>query len=52
MQRKDRRGRGGQCVHVVETDAPLDEVWQASCANVDGWANLMRGIKTSNARVA
>ena len=49
VQRKDRRGRGGQCVHVVETDAPLDDVWQR-LRNVDGWADLMRGIKTSKTR--
>ena len=49
VQRKDRRGRGGQCVHVVETDASLNEVWK-QLRNVDGWADLMRGIKTSKTR--
>ena len=45
VQRKDRRGRGGQCVHVVETDAPLDDVCQRQLRDVDGWANLMRASK-------
>ena len=49
VQRKDRRGRGGQCVHVVETDAPLDDVWR-QLRDIDGWADLMRGIKTSKTR--
>ena len=49
VQRKDRRGRGGQCVHVVETDAPLEDVWR-QLRDVDGWADLMRGIKTSKTR--
>ena len=49
VQRKDRRGRGGQCVHVVETNEPLDKVWK-QLRNVDGWADLMRGIKTSKTR--
>lgn len=46
VRRQDRRGRGGQCVHVVETHLSEDDVWR-QLRDVDRWSDLMRGMRSS-----
>ena len=46
IQRKDRKGRGGECLHVVETSLSAEECWSA-IQDVSNWSELMRGIKSS-----
>mmetsp|Transcript_6662 Transcript_6662/g.20968 ORF Transcript_6662/g.20968 Transcript_6662/m.20968 type:complete len:216 (-) Transcript_6662:39-686(-) len=44
--RKVRSGRGGACLHVVETAEDEDVVWR-QLSDVGAWAEMMRGVKSS-----
>ena len=46
VQRQTRRGRGGECLQVVETALSPAECWER-IADVANWSGLMRGVKAS-----
>eukprot|EP00629_Pelagomonadales_sp_RCC1024_P009596 CAMPEP_0119259488 /NCGR_PEP_ID=MMETSP1329-20130426/289_1 /TAXON_ID=114041 /ORGANISM="Genus nov. species nov., Strain RCC1024" /LENGTH=205 /DNA_ID=CAMNT_0007258873 /DNA_START=132 /DNA_END=745 /DNA_ORIENTATION=+ len=46
VQRKSRSGREGECLMVVETAQPVEDVWR-KLSDVDEWDSFMRGMKSS-----
>ena len=48
LRRTNRRGRGGECLQVVETALSPEQCWK-QIRDVAEWSTLMRGVKSSRA---